>query len=56
MTVSTYHNGNKIIWNEEEKEWYHTDGSKANYFKSCPKCGKLPTKEGFDNCLGKFDG
>lgn len=33
MTVSTYHKGNKIIWNEEEKEWYYTDGSKANYFK-----------------------
>lgn len=56
MNVSAYNNGNKIYWDEKLKIWKHTDGSGINKIKVCPKCNKLPNKDGSDACLNKLPG
>ena len=54
-------NGNVVYF---AKDWlwrYEDDDSPLRVdgklsFKPCPKCGKLPTKEGHDACLGTLPG
>jgi len=54
--IETYLNGHKIIWNDIDKKWYYLDGSSTEIFRPCPKCGKLPDKNGHDACIGKLPG
>jgi len=54
--IETYLNGHKIIWNNIDKKWYYPDGSSTEKMKPCPKCGKLPDKNGNDACLGELPG
>lgn len=53
-TITSFFNGQKIIW--DGKAWRYEDGEKADVSRPCPKCGKLPTKEGHDACLGTLPG
>ena len=53
-------NGN-VIYLDDGQWFYEEDGSLVYLdgkllFKPCPKCGKLPTKEGHDACLGTLPG
>jgi hypothetical protein len=43
-----YHDG--LYWR------FTDDDSIANYERPCKRCGILPTKEGYDACLGHIDG
>lgn len=37
--------------------WRYTDNDKIfDDSRPCKKCGKYPTKEGYDACLGYIDG
>lgn len=56
ISITSYYNGNKVYWDNRSKEWYYEDGQIADMFRKCPKCGKLPTKDGYDACLGYLPG
>lgn len=55
-------NGNDIVYDEENDMWFYEDGSPAEgpdgkeIPRPCPCCGKLPTPEGHDACLGELPG
>ena len=47
--------GWKIVWNGSK--WiYEDDGTSINKQRPCIRCGKKPTPEGYDACLGKLPG
>ena len=53
--VTSYSRGWKIYF--KENKWYYSDTNeewKDN--RPCKKCGKYPTKEGYDACLGFIKG
>jgi len=55
--ITSYKIGHIIEYNIENSKWYYLDNKEeANYFKPCPLCGNMPTKEGYDFCLGKLPG
>lgn len=37
-------------------EWFYEDGEPALKERPCPRCGGLPTPEGYDSCLGHIPG
>lgn len=51
----TYKNGN-VVFSKEGKWYYRDDGTEADYYKPCPNCGKMPTKEGHDACIANLPG
>lgn len=52
MTFS-HSRGWKIAWNAKKKEWvYEDNGKPIDDRRVCKRCGKPPTKEGHDACLG----
>lgn len=55
--VTAYQRGHKTYWDDKIKGWcYLDDGSRADYERPCTQCHKLPTKEGYDACLGHIPG
>ena len=62
--IYCYKRGHKVIiknvrfedgfWTSDE--YYADDFSKADYDRPCIKCGEMPTKEGYDACLGHLEG
>ena len=53
----SYLNGAEVYY--EDGEWYYSDNSesaKETKRRECPACGKMPTKEGHDACLGTLPG
>jgi len=53
--IHSYMRGHKIEF--VNNEWlYSDDKSPANDNRPCINCGHLPTKEGFDHCLGYLKG
>jgi len=55
MVASTYINGNLVYY--KKGDWYYYDDCLVfNNPRPCPKCGKLPTSEGYDACLGYIEG
>ena len=53
--MHSYSRGHKIIWNSEKEIWIYADtGKEYNKERSCKRCGKQPTAEGHDACLGKL--
>ncbi|TRZ80523.1 hypothetical protein D4R86_04185 [bacterium] len=55
MTTS-HRNGHKIIWNNTKRNWCYENGEVAKKDRPCPKCGRLPTKEGHDHCIANLPG
>ena len=52
--ISSYKRGYKIIY--KNKKWCYADnGESISKERSCNKCGKMPTEEGYDACLGYID-
>ena len=50
MVAWAYQRGHKI---EYQKEWVYADtGDSVNIERPCVRCGEMPTKEGYDACLG----
>ncbi len=70
MTASSYSNGNLITWDPNGGRWYYPDGALAissnraptgyvmyrEIARPCPRCGRMPTPEGYDACLGHIPG
>lgn len=56
-TVSSYTRGWKIIWDFIKQKWFYADtGESADIERSCNRCGKFPTSDGHDACLGYIEG
>ena len=55
MVISSYDRGHKIVL--EGDVWVYADtGEPVGDGRPCIRCGKYPTKEGYDACLGKLEG
>lgn len=54
--VTSHARGNKIYY--DGKDWrYSEDDTLVNENeKPCARCGRMPTKEGYDACLGYIEG
>lgn len=53
--VKSYSRGWEIYYDGEN--WRYTDTNEIkNNNRPCKKCGCLPTKEGYDACLGHIEG
>ncbi len=51
--ISTHSRGHKVIY--VNYQWlYADDNTPANIERKCKRCGKMPTKEGYDACLGEL--
>ena len=48
--ITSYSRGNKILF--VNNQWVYEDGISIEETRICPKCGKYPTPEGYDACLG----
>lgn len=50
--VYAYKRGHKIV-SEDAKTWvYADDRTSADVDRPCARCGRTPTEEGHDACLG----
>jgi len=55
--ITSYSRGHKIYYNTDTKKWHYLDDdSECKGERPCKKCGRYPTKEGYDACLGHIDG
>lgn len=53
--ITSYSRGWKIYY--DGNEWKYSDNNqKISDSRPCKRCGKLPTKEGYDSCLGYIAG
>jgi len=52
--IISYINGNRCYFNGDM--WLYMDSVPiGNEIRPCPKCGKMPTDEGYDACLGHIN-
>jgi hypothetical protein len=67
MMVTGYLRGHEIYWDEKSNAWlftddnsvaveYDKDGNRISYERYCKRCGKMPTLEGYDACIGYIKG
>lgn len=55
LKITSQTNGHKIIY--VNKEWIYEDIKEPiSKARPCKYCGKYPTKEGHDGCIGHLDG
>jgi hypothetical protein len=54
--VISHCRGHRIIYNWKTKAWTYLDGSNLLAERPCIRCGKKPTDEGYDNCIGNIEG
>ncbi|MDD5551195.1 MAG: hypothetical protein PHS34_08050 [Candidatus Omnitrophica bacterium] len=53
MSVWAYSRGHKIEYDLLKCRWIYSDNKEIfDDSRPCVKCGKYPTKEGYDACLG----
>ena len=56
MSAQSFMRGNSIVWSEKRQIWLYVDTRKiADDSQPCIRCNRLPTKEGFDACLGYIE-
>lgn len=56
IVAYSYDRGHKIIWLLDKEIWIYEDTKKQiSGRRPCIRCGKSPTKEGHDACLGKLE-
>ncbi|HHX69726.1 MAG TPA: hypothetical protein GX708_16980 [Gallicola sp.] len=58
MTITSHARGHKIEFNIAINKWVYSDTKESveNNERTCKKCGKYPTSEGYDACLGYIPG
>lgn len=56
MVVHTFKRGHKIIYLPCKGYIYADTGEPISVERPCKKCGKIPTEEGHDACLGTLKG
>lgn len=53
--ITAYSRGHLIVF--ENNQWLYADNkSPANVERPCARCGRMPTKDGYDACLGRIPG
>lgn len=51
MTITSHERGHKIFYDTEHGIWRYEDTKEVvNGERACKRCGKNPTKEGYDAC------
>jgi len=55
---ASYVRGNLVFYDEEAGMWFYEDGVCVDDDpdRPCPVCGRWPTPDGYDPCLGKIEG
>lgn len=54
--ITSYSRGHKIYFDTELSQWLYLDTNELiNVNRPCALCGKNPTVEGHDYCIGKID-
>jgi len=55
MAVTSHARGNPITFTD--KGWVYSDGTPiSEQERPCVRCGRMPTPEGYDACLGYIEG
>ena len=55
MAAKAYSRGREIYY--DGKDWRYSDNDKiVDDSRACKRCGSMPTKEGYDACLGYIGG
>ena len=56
--LTSYVHGHEVTSENYGKDWYYEDGTRATrlIIKECPRCKKLPTKKGHDQCISDLPG
>jgi len=54
MTARQNFHGHTIEY--VDGRWQYSDGIPSDEYRPCPRCGRLPTAEGHDTCLGVIPG
>ena len=55
MTIKSNSRGHPIEYTQ--KGWVYSDNRESiTKERRCIKCGRMPTKEGYDACQGKIEG
>lgn len=55
--VTAHLRGHEIYWDYERETWRYSDtGEEADDSRPCKRCGKQPTPEGYDACIGYVEG
>lgn len=55
MVIKSYLRGHEIVF--INRKWVYEDTKElAIDDRACIRCGKLPTKKGYDHCIGKLEG
>jgi hypothetical protein len=53
--ITSYSRGHKIEY--VNKKWVYSDDKQLfDDSRPCKRCGRMPTKDGYDACLGHVDG
>ena len=53
--VTSHSRGHKIYY--DGNNWRYVDNNKIlDEMRPCKRCGRIPTKEGYDACLGHIEG
>lgn len=54
--ITSHYRGHKIYY--DGYIWRYCDNNKSTTEEErpCARCGKMPTKEGYDACLGRIEG
>ena len=53
MAIKSFDRGNEIYF--LDGQWkYSFDNKIVDHKRKCSKCGKKPTSEGYDSCLGEL--
>jgi hypothetical protein len=51
--ATSWSRGHKTYWNELTQQWYYCDTNEIDDGnRPCKRCGRMPTLEGYDACLG----
>jgi len=54
MAATSHTRGHEISW--DGRRWAYSNGESAMCERPCTKCGRMPTPEGHDACLGAIKG
>lgn len=55
--IKSHVRGHEIYWDQENNIWRYCDtGEDIEIERLCKKCGKFPTNDGYDACLGHIEG
>jgi len=54
--VTSFSRGHLTVWIPDKNKWIYADTKELiDEKRTCIRCGKFPTKEGHDACLGHIE-